>query len=198
MSTNFDKITFVNGQQPAINDTNLNAIQSNVETSINSLDNTIKALVPAGAIMQWGAAQPPNGWLICNGDAISRETYADLFSAISTIYGTGDGSTTFNLPNFKGKVPVCMDGDQTEFNILGKTGGEKTVTLTVNQIPSHYHTQSLVGGSSGNPGNKAAFTWSQPTNQYDYSGTDLAQRTGGGQAHNNLQPYITINYIIKY
>jgi microcystin-dependent protein len=72
----------------------------------------------------------PTGWLLCDGTAVSRTTYSDLFAITSTTYGVGDGSTTFNLPNLKGRVPVGLDTSQTEFDVLGETGGAKTHTLT--------------------------------------------------------------------
>src|SRR5690606_11752046 len=78
----------------------------------------------------------------CDGSAVSRTDYADLFEVIGTSYGVGDGSTTFNLPNLQGRVPVGLDTGQTEFNALGKTGGAKTHTLTIDQMPSHSHTQA--------------------------------------------------------
>ena len=61
---------------------------------------------PAGSITQFGGSSTPSGWLLCNGSAVSRSTYSNLFTVIGTTYGVGDGSTTFNLPNLKGKVPV--------------------------------------------------------------------------------------------
>jgi len=82
----------------------------------------------------------PTGWLICNGASVSRTTYASLFSVISTTYGVGDGSTTFTLPNLKGRMPVGLDSTQTEFDAMGETGGVKSVTLTEAQMPAHTHT----------------------------------------------------------
>lgn len=100
------------------------------------------ASIPAGSITAFGGSAAPSGWLMCNGSAVSRTTYADLFSAIGTTYGVGNGSTTFNLPNLNGRVPVGFDVTQSEFDFLGKTGGAKTHTLTVNEMPSHTHTQN--------------------------------------------------------
>ena len=96
---------------------------------------------PIGAITSYAGDTAPTNWLICDGSAISRTTYADLFDAIGTTYGIGDGSTTFNLPNLKGRVITGLDSSQTEFDTLGETGGEKTHTLTVNEMPSHTHIQ---------------------------------------------------------
>ena len=145
---------------------------------------------PIGQVAIYAGSTAPDGWLICDGRAVSRTTYSRLFSTIGTTYGAGNGSTTFNLPNFKGRVPVGLDTSQTEFNSLNKRGGEKTHTLTVDEMPSHNHaiwTTTDVKCQAGNTYNLIA-----SNTQYSNSGD-----TGGGQAHNNLQPYITVNYIIK-
>lgn len=102
-------------------------------------------------------------------------------------YGVGDGSTTFNVPNLKGSVPVGRDSTQTEFNAVGETGGEKTHQLTVPEMPSHNHT-----GSSGNSGGGTKILAAGGS-----SATYTSDSTGGDGAHNNLQPYIALNYIIK-
>lgn len=144
---------------------------------------------PIGAISEYAGATAPTNWLICDGSAISRTTYADLFNVIGTRYGTGDGSTTFNLPDLRGRVPVGLNSNDTDFNTLGNTGGEKTHTLTVQEMPSHRHSIAVTeeGGTSG---------WAMHGNWND-DGTTNTEYTGGGQAHNNLQPYIVQNYIIK-
>jgi microcystin-dependent protein len=136
----------------------------------------------------------PEGYLMCDGSAISRTTYSALFAVIGTTYGAGDGSTTFNLPGSKGKVPVGYNSSETEFNALGKTGGEKTHTLTIAEMPSHSHSKTVIPRDT---------QWVAPTGGWNYSYTDGAtytqytDDTGGGGAHNNLQPYFVINYIIK-
>lgn len=94
-----------------------------------------------GAITMWAANTAPDGWLLCNGGSVSRDDYEDLFNVIGTTYG-GNGSPMFNLPNLKGKTPVGYNSGDGSFNALGKTGGAKTHTLTVSQMPSHTHTQN--------------------------------------------------------
>ena len=96
---------------------------------------------PAGVITQYGGSTAPTGWLLCQGQAISRTNplYTRLFTAISTNYGIGDGSTTFNVPNLQGRIPVGKDATQTEFDVLAETGGTKTSTLTTANMPSHQH-----------------------------------------------------------
>ena len=97
------------------------------------------AALPSGMVSMTAASAAPSGWMLCNGSAVSRTTYADLFTAIGTTYGVGNGSTTFNLPDLRGRVPVGTDSSQTEFDALGETGGAKTHTLTEAQLPSHTH-----------------------------------------------------------
>ena len=96
---------------------------------------------PAGVITQYGGSSAPTGWLLCQGQAISRTNslYTRLFTAISTTYGAGDGTTTFNVPNLQGRIPVGRDSTQTEFDALAETGGSKTRTLTTANLPSHQH-----------------------------------------------------------
>ena len=81
-----------------------------------------------GAIKPWTKTTAPDGYLLCNGAAVSRSTYADLFAVISTTYGSGDGSTTFNVPQLQGKMPQGYDGNT--YNLAG-TGGANTVTVAV-------------------------------------------------------------------
>lgn len=95
--------------------------------------------VPSGAIMQFAGASVPAGWLLCNGEPVSRTTYANLFAAIGTAYGVGNNTTTFNLPNLKGKIPVGMDVAVPIFNALNNTGGTTGVTLGVANLPQHNH-----------------------------------------------------------
>ena len=96
---------------------------------------------PAGVITQYGGSSAPTGWLLCQGQAISRTNslYTRLFTAISTTYGAGDGTTTFNVPNLQGRIPVGRDSTQTEFDALAETGGSKTSTLITANLPSHQH-----------------------------------------------------------
>lgn len=140
-----------------------------------------------GSFRQFATATLPAGWLTCDGAAVSRTTYARLFAAIGTTFGSGDGSTTFNLPNLKGKVLAGYDAGQTEFNAIGKTGGAKTHTLTAAQMPSHTHdlTQDLVGNTSSNVDGPQ-----YQTNKYSTK-TWTTSATGGGGSHNNLQPFLT-------
>lgn len=94
------------------------------------------AFLPPGMVMMSAGVSVPNGWLACNGAAVSRTTYAALFAAIGTAYGVGNGSTTFNLPNLTDRFPVGTSVTKTR----GMTGGESEVTLLTENLPSHNHT----------------------------------------------------------
>jgi microcystin-dependent protein len=149
----------------------------------------------AGIISIFGGTVPPSGWMLCNGAVVSRTTYSELFAAIGTTYGAGDGTTTFSVPDFRGRVPTGFDATQTEFDNLGETGGEKSHTLTTAEMPAHTHT--VLGGAGVDnldfDGVSGRFAASDAVTPYDKQ----TQSTGGGAAHNNLQPYNVVNYIIS-
>lgn len=164
-------------------------------------------LGPTGSITMFAGDSAPEGHLLCDGTAVSRTAYSTLFSVIGTKYGAGDGTTTFNLPNFKGRVPVGRDPAQTEFDVLGEVGGAKTHTLTPNEMPTHSHSlptwlwADQVSGVSGGPTwtNQAASGNRWMSTYADRSQTNPQTGSSGGLnvPHNNLQPYIVMNYIIK-
>jgi microcystin-dependent protein len=174
----------------------------------------VNTIMPAGTIVQTARATAPNLWLFCDGSAVSRTTYQSLYLAIGTTYGSGDGSTTFNLPNLQGKVPVGKNSGT--FSALGATGGAETHTLSVTEMPSHTHIQdqhrhqvatnnaaeaTSIGGYS--PATMTMFFGTDRSASIAYHATAMVnttatnQNTGGGGAHNNLQPYIVLNYMIK-
>lgn len=195
--------TWVN--QPTVNDATLTLTQggSTLGTFTANASSNVTIDVPGGggggaptgAITMFAGSTAPTGYLICDGSAVSRTTYADLFTAIGTTYGTGDGSTTFNLPNLKGKVPVGRDSADTSFDVLGETGGEKTHKLTVAEMPSHTHRLSSQRGTPGN----SSWDYCQPGTGWNASAwnPNPTEPIGGNGYHNNLQPYIVLNYIIK-
>lgn len=155
--------------------------------------------LPIGAVVSYTGLNAPTGWLICDGQAISRTIYANLFTIIGTQYGVGDGDTTFNIPNLKGKVVVGLDGNDTDFNTIGKTGGEKKHTLNVDEMPAHNHGINVFSPETGNTGR---FTYnpewsnrSSDTEGIKWIGT--TETVGQTISHNNLQPYQVQNYIIK-
>lgn len=143
----------------------------------------------------WFTNTAPTNWLICDWSAISRTTYAWLFSIIGTIYGSWDGSTTFNIPNLKWKIPVWYNASETEFDTLWKTGWEKTHILTVNEIPQHTHSFNVNGIPNWW---QYWITWNVGISNNIVGATFTTDWGNWWQlAHNNLQPYITMNYIIK-
>lgn len=151
---------------------------------------------PIGSIFTYGSDTLPEGYLLCDGSAVSRTTYSELFTVIGTTFGTGDGSTTFNLPNLKGKVAVGNYNSSwaTYAQELGVTGGEETHTLTVQEMPRHRHSYNdYYVGAWTDQSNRMCVAYADIGND-DSGGTNY---TGGNQAHNNLQPYISLNYIIK-
>jgi microcystin-dependent protein len=109
-----------------------------------------KLFAPVGKIEAFATLTVPTGFLACDGSAVSRDTYAELYEAIGDSWGAGDGVTTFNVPNLLGRVLVGYDPAQPEFDVLGETGGAKTHTLTVGELPSHAHT-----GSTGSAANQS-------------------------------------------
>ena len=139
----------------------------------------------------YGGVNSPTGYLFCNGQAISRTTYSRLFSVIGTIYGNGDGVNTFNVPNLQGRVPVGLKPTETIFNTLGNIGGTGAHTLSIDEMPAHTHTYLGVNSQNAASGvDNVAENAPRPT--------ETTSSTGGNQAHNNLQPYIVLNYIISF
>jgi len=160
-------------------------------------------VAPPGVVLPYAGASAPSGWLLCYGQAVSRTTYADLFAAISTTYGTGDGSTTFNVPDLRGRVPAGKDnmggtaasrlttgGSGVDGATLGASGGAQTHTLTTAQIPAHTHPLSNAAGAGGNVGAGGA-GYGYPT------ASNTSANAGGDGAHNNTQPTIVLNHIIR-
>ena len=163
--------------------------------------------IPTATIVPWSSASVPSGFLECDGSAVSRTTYATLFGIVGTTYGSGDGSTTFNVPDLADNVPVGKSNNKA----LASTGGANTVTSTGNvggstanatlstpQLASHSHSSGAnPGGGYSNDGG--------PEGRNSNTGSS---GSGGGHSHNMsanfsgdatsvLQPYLTIMYIIK-
>jgi microcystin-dependent protein len=153
-----------------------------------------------GEIRMGGWNFAPAGWALCQGQLLPISEYPTLFNLIGTTYG-GDGATTFALPNLQGRVPLHQG---TGF-VLGQQAGEEQVTLNGNQIPAHVHSfsASTATATSGNPtGNVpaslvsgSAYFQESPTAQM--SAQSLSTGTGGGQPHDNMQPFQVINFIIS-
>ena len=165
------------------------------------LDNFV--LIPAGTIIQSAAINVPGGWLNCDGSSLNTITYGYLFNAIGYTYG-GSG-TSFNIPDMRGRVGIgAGTGPGLTARSLSATGGEETHTLTTNEMPSHSHTSNAVGGSLGlikadgaNTANDTDSTPGEP-NLYAAPVALTINNTGSGNAHNNMQPFIVVSYLIKY
>ena len=142
----------------------------------------------AGFIYPLASEVVPEGFLLCDGAEYGRQEYPELFTAIGTMYGEGNGSTTFNVPNLQTRVPVGS-GDGYE---LGDVGGEESHTLTTDEMPSHSHLQ-YVGANSGSWGVRLDYSSDGSCHKYPQGETGTA---GGSQPHNNMQPYTVVNYII--
>lgn len=176
------------------------AINKISDADMNEIKDVVNENNPIGEIKIWSTSTAPTGFLLCDGTAVSRTTYADLFGVIGTTYGVGDNSTTFNVPNLKGKVVVGVSGTETEFDVLGETGGTKEVTLNETMIPAHKHsnTHYLVSGDASGYRVYEDTIKNGTGTPEAYLATADTGNTGGGLAHNNLQPYMALNYIIKF
>lgn len=145
---------------------------------------------PIGAIAPFAGVTTPQNWLLCDGREVSREIYSELFAVIGTTWGAGDGSTSFNLPDLRNRMPVGAGDDYT----LASKGGEKEHTLTVNEMPAHTHGISGDGNMEFANGYPTLMGNPDGDNNGNWKPTDS---TGGGEPHNNMPPYAGTYYIIK-
>lgn len=176
------------------------------DAPINSPQGTLANVTPVGAILDYAGASAPAGWLLCYGQSLLRADYADLFTAIGTVYGAADG-THFNVPDLRGRIAAGQDdmGGSSANRLtnpagttggidgdgLGNTGGAETHQLTTAQLAAHSHAN--VGGTvSGGSGDFVVGSTS--------NGALGAKNASAGSdtAHNNVQPTIILNKIIKY
>jgi microcystin-dependent protein len=192
--------------------------------------------VPTGVVSQYVGSTAPTGYLLCQGQAISRSTYSALYAIIGNTYGAGDNATTFNLPDLRGRIPMgsgtgagdgasgtgLPSGTALTARSAGQWGGKETHTLSTTEMPAHSHTQDPHSHSAGDNGHShggvpSLGTVSVPQGAYygvlgSYgekntntgyasvyvnNATATNQNTGGSGSHNNIQPYLVTNYIIK-
>lgn len=181
---------------------------------------------PAGVISAYAGATAPTGWLVCAGQEVSRENYADLFAVIGTTYGVGNEETTFNLPDLRGRVMAGMDNmnsasanrvTDAQADTRGGVLGAEKHALTgaengphTHTGPAHTHTQRVLNESWTAPGSNdryvtgaeragggSALNTSGPGAQTGSSGTGNTGSSGSGTPHNNMQPTMFLNFIIK-
>lgn len=144
----------------------------------------------------------PNGWLLCDGSTVPISENETLFQLIGTTYG-GDGETYFNLPDLRGRTPIHQ-GTSTEgiTAVLGQTAGVEEIVLTTQQIPKHTHTPVATRTpTSANPSGRVWSAWSDdpysPSKPTHLMRNDAIRPEGGSQAHNNMPPYLALNFIIS-
>lgn len=160
--------------------------------------------IPAGTMIDYAGGTPPAGWLECAGQAVSRTTYAALFLAIGTTHGVGDGSTTFNLPDARGRVVFGKDNMNgsaanrlttgtggVDGATLGAVGGSQAVTLTEAQMPSHSHSIQRSSATTGGS------LMSGTTTGNGVNDTRTTVGAGSSSAHGNIPPALVAFKIIK-
>lgn len=181
-------------------------------------------LLPAGSIIQSAAVNEPTGWFDCDGRVLSRFDYPELFNAIGFTYTTDSSYTdlSFNLPDFRGRIGVGIgQGSGLTNRVLGVSGGEEEHTLTTDEMPSHTHTgttesagihnhnvSNIVQKTSNNTPDgldptsneidNVNLTTTTTSNAGNHNHTFTSDSTGGGNPHNNMQPFLNIRYLIKY
>ena len=162
----------------------------------SSAINTAPKDLPTGILLPYAGTASPDGWMLCNGQEVSRETYANLFTVIGDSYGIGDGSTTFNLPDLRGRMPMGLDNmggssanrvTNTVADSLGRGAGEEMHQLSFDELPARNSYISHGSASQGDSGGSFSYV--------NHVNTDTI---GDNQPHNNMPPYLSLNYIIKY
>ena len=149
-----------------------------------------------GEIRMFGGNFAPVGWLLCQGQTLPISQFDALFNLIGTTYG-GDGQQSFQLPNLQGRIPIHVGSGLP----LGQVGGVETVTLTTNQLPIHTH-QPVGAAVAQSPSPNNAYWASYPNMNYSTQAPaapmapNALSPSGGSQPHDNMPPYLAINFII--
>ena len=155
-------------------------------------------MIPVGMVMLYADEYLPASapFLWCNGAAVSRTTYANLFNVIGTTYGSGDGSTTFNVPDTRGRTIINQGtGSGLTERTIGQKGGAERHVLTLDQLPPHGH--GLARGSGSGSLKDPAMSSAAYASLIDDTGYD-SQSVGSGAAHNNMSPFVVMSHVIRY
>lgn len=154
-----------------------------------------------GEIRMFAGNFAPRGWAFCDGQLLAVSQNDALFSLLGTVYG-GDGQTTFGLPDLRGRIPIhAGQGPGLSDRRLGARGGEESVTLTVNQMPSHNHAANGAGGGTAQAAPAGNLPGSDRVTMYgtllrpDTLGASISA-IGGSRSHSNLMPFLCVNFII--
>lgn len=168
---------------------------NDISESLKGLALASAAAVQIGEVKAFAGGAVPSKWKLCDGSVLSRSTYAGLFGAIGTAYGGGDGSTTFAIPDLRGRTAIGADPNNQSTasghtaHALGQTAGKETHALTTSEMPSHSHSYSTYTFATNGQVSGAYNRISSPTGYNTGS-------AGGNAAHSLMQPYTAINYII--
>lgn len=166
----------------------------------NISDATIQLLQPTGSLLMWVTDTAPTGFLLCNGQAVSRDDYADLFGVIGTTFGVGNESTTFNVPDYRDRMPI---GAGTTYSVNDSGGSADAIvvdhTHTVTD-PGHLHGSSLLIATAGGYyypiGSETPTSWNTGNTATATTGITIAN-AGSSGTNANLPPYLGIYFIIK-
>ena len=177
-----DSVPVLNEELRKIQETN-----ASLQSQIDALEASVGDASPTGSVVSWTTDTAPTGWILCDGSAVSRSTYSGLYAVIGVVFGVGDGSTTFNVPDLIGRVVVMKDASDTRLtnaDAIADSGGAE------DGVATHSHT---VGVKNDWAGYYNAYPGYYGVGEPDVTLTSSSTGTADG----NLQPYLTLVYIIK-
>jgi microcystin-dependent protein len=164
---------------------------------------------PVGSVIAFAGSTAPDGWLLCDGSNYSSAKFPDLHAVIGTSFGSTGGN--FHVPDLRTRVPVGLSSSNTQFQEIGDVGGAAEHTLSVGEMPSHQHDVGARNDANRGMGNASvtaggyngmisSYSYGGDDNTYHPSDSDAyhAKPTGADSPHNNMPPFVVMNYIIKY